>query len=65
MTRTARAVLEPGQALLFETAHPAVRALAGDPHGPGYMGNRHALDLDTLDEELATPRGQSGITVRH
>jgi hypothetical protein len=29
------------------------------------MGNGHALDPDTLDEELATTRGQSGITVRH
>jgi hypothetical protein len=29
------------------------------------MSDWHALGSDPFDEELATPRGQSGITVRH
>jgi hypothetical protein len=29
------------------------------------MGNRHALDPDTLDQQLATSWSQTGITVRH
>ena len=41
---------------------PAVRRLAGDAHLVSDVGNR-STRVDPFDEELATPRGQLGVSV--
>jgi len=62
---SAGTILEARHTFFVEAAHPTVRTLARDPHGLCRVGNRHALITNPLDQEQATPWGQSGITVRH
>ena len=64
--RPAQTILEAGEALLFATASPTDgRTASLNSHRPGDVGDGHSLGVDPLDEQLASPRSQSGITVRH
>ena len=57
--------METVHALGVEAGHPAVRALPGDAHGLGDMGDGHALFADALHEQATTMERQTSVTVTH
>jgi hypothetical protein len=63
--RSARAVLQAGQALLVEALDPAMTALARDAHGLGGVSHRPALKANPFDEQLTATDVETCITVSH
>src|SRR6188768_3661074 len=57
--------MQTGLALGVETGDPAMGALAGDPHRPGDMSDRHLLVTDALHQQHTTVECQAGVTVTH
>ena len=63
--RAAGPILQPAHPLGAEPGHPPVRGLPGDPHLFRHVRDRAAISEDPLDQQAATMKRQTGISVTH
>lgn len=57
--------MQRGQATGLEPTHPAMSALARDPHRLGDMSDRLPAADDSLNEQASAMERETSITVSH